>query len=558
MDIPLRRLTDPTLRDDVPDESHRRLYHIVDEPLSDRAPVSDSHPRRAVVLMPLFSLRGGGFGVGEIPDLPRFARWAASAGFKVVQLLPVGAVCGGETSPYAAASAFALDPVYLGLDDCEDFRLAGGRASLTSDEQALLEELNRAPRVRWGEVGALKARATRRAFARFQRDEWATGSDRARALARFIDERRDWLADYALFSVLHDRFGTHWQEWEPALRDRQAPAIATAREELREEILYRSWLQWQLDLQWHQARAEGERHGVALMGDLPFVVATDSADVWCHRDIFHPELRVGTPPDAFSADGQDWGLPLYDWEAMAKDDFAWMRARAARAGELYALYRVDHVIGLYRTFYRTPDRSRSGFVPAEEPAQVRLGETIIGILAGAGEVVAEDLGMVPPFLRPSLTALDIPGYRVLRWEKDDVHEDDEHTIVYRDPADWPVLSVAASGTHDIETNAEWYDALTEDERAALAVIPGLEVVAEHDHFDDEIRDALLRVLYGAPSELVAVPFQDALGTRERVNVPGTVTEVNWTYRMPMSLEALAADQPTITRLTRLSKDTGRE
>jgi 4-alpha-glucanotransferase len=513
--------------------------------------------RRAVVLMPLFSLRGGGFGVGEIPDLPRFARWAAGAGFQVVQLLPVGAVCGGETSPYSAASAFAIDPVYLGLDACEDFRLAGGRAALSRDEQALLEELNGAPRVRWAEVGALKARAAGRAFARFQRDEWRSGSDRARALSRFIEERRDWLADYALFSVLHDRAGAHWLQWDPALRERQPQALAAAREELHEEILYRSWLQWQLDLQWHEARAEGERHGVALMGDLPFVVATDSADVWCHQDIFHAELRVGTPPDAFSAEGQDWGLPLYDWEAMARDDFAWMRARARRAGELYALYRVDHVIGLYRTFFRTADRSRSGFVPPEEPEQIRLGETLLRILSDAGEVVAEDLGMVPPFLRPSLTAMEIPGYRVLRWEKDDVHEDDERVVVFRDPAEWPELSVAASGTHDIETNAEWYDALGEDERAALAAIPGLEAVADHEKFCDEIRDALLRVLYASPSELAAIPFQDALGSRERVNVPGTVTESNWTYRMPMTLEALGGDGETARRLAGLSKETGR-
>jgi 4-alpha-glucanotransferase len=165
--------------------------------------------------------------------------------------------------------------------------------------------------------------------------------------------------------------------------------------------------------------------------------------------------------------------------------------------------------------------------------------------------------MVPPFLRPSLTAMEIPGYRVLRWEKDDVHEDDEHTVVFRDPAEWPVLSVAASGTHDIESNAEWYDALGEDERAALAAIPGLEAVADHEKFCDEIRDALLRVLYASPAELAAIPFQDALGSRERVNVPGTVTESNWTYRMPMTLEALGRDGQAAARLAGLSKQTRR-
>jgi 4-alpha-glucanotransferase len=263
--------------------------------------------------MPLFSLRGGGFGVGEIPDLPRFTRWAEGAGFQMVQLLPVGAVCGGETSPYAAASAFALDPVYLGLDACEDFRLAGGRHSLPAEDREQLERLAVAERVQWGKVGPIKTRAAQRAFARFQEQEWKTGSARARQLARFCEERKDWLDDWTLFSVLHDDLHKGWLDWEPALRDRVPEALAAAREKYSEPILFRAWLQWQLDEQWHQARAEAAGQGVELMGDLPFVVATDSADVWSRRDIFHPELRVGTPPDAFSAEGQDWGLPLYDW-----------------------------------------------------------------------------------------------------------------------------------------------------------------------------------------------------------------------------------------------------
>jgi 4-alpha-glucanotransferase len=171
--------------------------------------------------------------------------------------------------------------------------------------------------------------------------------------------------------------------------------------------------------------------------------------------------------------------------------------------------------------------------------------------------VAEDLGMVPVFLRPSLERLGIPGYRVLRWERDEVLDAEEPRIVFRDPAAWPVLSVAASGTHDVETSAEWYDALASEERAALARVPGLERLAERERFDDQIRDALLRVLYAAPSELAAVPLQDALGSRERINVPGTVSDENWTFRMPVDVAALAADRDTAERLARLSADTGR-
>lgn len=514
--------------------------------------------RRACVLVPLFSIRTrSGYGLGEVPDIPRFARWAADAGFRVLQLLPVGEVCGGETSPYAAASAFALDPVYLGLDDCEDFAAAGGRASLSPEDRATLDELAGASHVAWDRVRALKDRAARRAFERFTRDEWPSGGQRVQALSRFREQHAAWLADYALFAVLHDRFAKSWVDWPAPLRDREPGVLAAARAEHDREILYKTWLQWQLDEQWQRARRAAEALGVALKGDLPFVTSGDSADVWAHRGDFRLDGRVGTPPDAFSAEGQDWGLPLYDWDRMRASGFAWHRARAARAGELYALYRVDHVIGLYRTFYRSTDGKESGFVPAEEDDQIRLGETILKMLADAGEVVAEDLGMVPEFLRPSLERLGIPGYKVLRWERDEVHQEDGKRLVWRDPAGWSELSVATSSTHDVEMHAQWYDGLPEAERAALAAVPGLEALAHHPRFDDVVRDALLRVLYASPSELVAITLQDALGSRERVNVPGTVSAANWTFRMPMDVDALAADRPTTERLARLAAETRR-
>ncbi len=524
---------------------------------------SPAKDRRACVLIPLFSLRTpSGFGLGEITDIPRFARWAASAGFRVMQFLPVNEICGGETSPYAAASAFALDPVYLGLDDCEDFQATGGRGGLTDEDRWVLGEVEAFPKVAWAKVRPLKDRVARRAFERFMRDEWENGSARAGELRRFRQEHEGWVEDYALFAVLHDRYQKSWLDWPAALRDRQGKALAAARSEHERQILYKCWLQWQLDGQWRKARAEAEAAGVSLMGDLPFVVSGDSADAWANRKVFHPELRVGTPPDAFSAEGQDWGLPLYDWEEMKRTKFAWMRARAARAGALYALYRVDHVIGLYRTFYRGTE-GVSGYVPEEESDQIRLGEKVIQILGEAGEVVAEDLGMVPEFLRPSLDRLKVPGYKVLRWERDEVanedSDDDEttKTIVYRDPARYPVLSVAASGTHDVEGHADWWDTLSTAERAAVCAIPGLENLAGHDRFDELVRDGLLRVLYNSPSELVAVPLGDALGTRERINVPGTVADTNWCFRMPMTIDHLADDRSTTERLSRLAMEARR-
>jgi 4-alpha-glucanotransferase len=156
---------------------------------------------------------------------------------------------------------------------------------------------------------------------------------------------------------------------------------------------------------------------------------------------------------------------------------------------------------------------------------------------------------VPPFLRDSLERLAVPGYRVLRWEKKDK--------AFIDPATWPKLSVATNATHDTDTTAEWYDGLAADERQLLAKVPGLELVTKKPRFDDAVRDALLTTLYRAPSQLVIIPFQDLLGHRERTNVPGTVSDSNWSYRMPMSIDELAGDKTTAERLQLLAREHAR-
>jgi 4-alpha-glucanotransferase len=361
-------------------------------------------------------------------------------------------------------------------------------------------------------------------------------------------ENRTWLDDYGLFSTIHEQLQKSWLDWAPGLRDRTPDAIADLRRKNDETLLEHSWLQWQLDEQWRKARRETSEIGVDLMGDLPFTVAMDSSDVWANRGIFRTDLRVGTPPEGEDA-GQDWGLPVYDWMALQRSDFGWLRARASRAGDLFSLYRIDHVAGFYRTFFRSADGKSSGFAPADERSQVRLGETVMRLMRHFGEVVGEDLGNVPSFLRPSLDRMGVPGFRVLRWEKDG---DD-----YRDPGQWPQNSVAATSTHDTEGIADWWDHLSEDERAALLKITSLKELDPKAAFDDHMRDALLRAVYATPSTLAIVPLQDAMGTRERINVPGTVAESNWSYRMAGDVDTLQGDAGNTERLAKLAEETGR-
>ena len=508
--------------------------------------------RKAGVLLPLFSVRTkNGWGVGEIPDLEVLAAWAAQAQLAIVQLLPVNEVRGGETSPYSASSAFAIDPVYLGLDACEDFQAAGGRKALGKEDRRLLDELILSPKVDWPRVRALKDRAARLAFRHFLSADGKRGGKRAKALKDFRCQN-EWLNDHALYCALHDHLKKGWKDWPPELRDRDKTALTHAARQNAKEILYQCWLQWQLDRQWQEARKNACRWGVDFMGDLPFVVSWDSSDVWAHREWFRLDRRVGTPPDFFSPTGQDWGLPLYDWPTMARTDFQWMRERARRSGTMYGLFRVDHVIGMYRTYSRSHDGRRASFSPSDEEAQIRLGETLLTIMSGFGQVIAEDLGAVPDFLPPSLARLKVPGYRVLRWEKIETWRNGHKEILVRDPASWPVISVATSGTHDTETQAEWWNNISPEERRAFIALPAMQGLDPHQDFDLRIRDGLLQTLYASRSQLCLLPFQDLMGSRERVNVPGTVNDGNWTYRMPMDLDDLRADQDTTHRLAQLA------
>ena len=284
-------------------------------------------------------------------------------------------------------------------------------------------------------------------------------------------------------------------------------------------------------------------------------IRDSSADVWARRGDFRLDARVGVPPDAFSETGQDWGLPVYRWDVMEKDGFPWLTERGRRMADLYGLYRVDHVVGLYRTYYFPSDGGPPAFVPVGEAAQLENGERALEIFSRGARVIAEDLGTVPDFVRTSLEEIEIPGYRVLRWER---HWHDPGQP-FRDPGKWPAVSVATTGTHDTDSLADWFESMTEEERTAFLELPELAPLRARGatRFDDEVRDAILELAYQAGSDLLLLPFQDAFGLRERVNVPGTVNDDNWTYRIPRDLSTLPADLGACERLRGLAVRSGR-
>jgi 4-alpha-glucanotransferase len=513
--------------------------------------------RHAGVFVPLFSLASTrSWGIGEWPDVAPMAGWLQAAGQDLLQVLPLCEMTSGQCSPYSALSAMALDPIFIGLADLEDFRGAGGEAALTAAERAELARLRATPLVDYDGVRRLKTSALRLAFRRFLDAEWRPGSGRRAELESYIDAQAWWLEDFALFRVLHDRHGeSPWTAWPDELRSREPAALARARAALGEEILFVQYLQWTSDVQWRRAREDA--WPVALIGDMPFTVSWDSADVWAHQVSFDLTATVGAPPDAFSAAGQDWGLPPYRWEALRALGYEWLRQRARRSADLYDGCRIDHVVGFYRTYVRPRDGRPPRFVPATEPEQLSLGEEVLGALGASGlRIVAEDLGTIPDFVRVSLARLRIPGYRVLRWERAWKTPGQP----FLDPVSYPAVSLATSGTHDVESQADWWDGLSRDERAKVGLIPALRGVPEQvlqAGYTAEIRDALLRALYQSGSDLVIVPIQDVFGWRDQINRPGTLSDANWTYRLPWPSDQLGVQPVALERAHTLRRWTER-
>jgi 4-alpha-glucanotransferase len=499
------------------------------------------------MLVPLFSLASStSWGIGEFADLPRMGAWLERAGQRVLLMLPLNEMPERERSPYSALSAMALDPQFITIESIDDFRAIGGESSLEPALRTRLDDTRRASSIDYATVRELKQIALRRSFARFVDAEWRLDTSRASALRRFIDAQRWWLDDYALFRALQVRYGERvWDDWPEDIRTRNGDALERARGELADEVLFRQYVQWIASEQWAAARSATP--DIAVFGDLPFAVGAESADVWAGQHAFRLDRSVGVPPDAFSTTGQDWQLPAYRWDVLEERDFRLLRNRAARQANLFDGYRIDHLVGFYRMYTRPLGGGQGVFTPSEPRDQQALGERIMRVFQESGaEIIAEDLGVVPDFVRESLARLSIPGYRVFRWERR-WHDPGRP---FKDPVDYAPVSVATSGTHDTEPLVVWWENAPVEERRAVLEIPS---VRERVGIDDPdpigstelapaLRDALLETLYASGSDLLVLPIQDVFGWRDRINQPATIGAHNWTWKLPWPTDRLLEER----------------
>jgi 4-alpha-glucanotransferase len=508
--------------------------------------------RCAGILIPLFSIRTrDSLGRGEILDLAPMMDFALSMGHRAIQLLPLDETGPDDLSPYSAMSVMAIDPMYISVGG-----LAGvGRVVLRRARAAVGKARFVPRRIIWREKSALLERAYRASRAR-------GGGDEGAQFDAFIEANSYWINDYALYRALKERFNwASWETWPAQIAQRDPAALASARRELAEPIeMYRYW-QFIAHRQWSQMRAHASAHGALIGGDLAFSPRRDSAEVWANQDEFDLVRTVGAPPDGFNPKGQRWGLPLPNWNQMRASGFKLLRARARRAGSLYDLIRIDHVVGLYRTYNFGPDPDAAGtFTPADEADQRLQGEAVIGAIqqeAGAAQLIAEDLGTVLPWVRQSLTRMGVPGYKVMQWERNWGQPGES----FVSPADYPELSLATTGTHDTEPLVVWWRAQPIAEREKFLRALGLEGrVNPHAMLEEAARVAIIAALYAAPSRLVIIPIQDLFGWSARINRPGTISDSNWTYRMPLTLERMRrsrAIQSQVASLREIAIRSGR-
>lgn len=486
-------------------------------------------------LFPLFSMRHKkDWGIGDTRSMTLWFDAMKAMNLNLLQVLPINEMPPGVSCPYTALSAFALDPIYIAVDELPEFKEAPALVEEINSRrfQSGLRQLRRAGTVMYNEVRGLKFTALWKVYTHFHQNHILKDSALANEFRAFCHANAGWLDDYAVFRRLKDTHNwTSWTHWEGPLKDRDQQALKQL--QLREEnqILFFKYLQWAIHRQWTAARARAAELDIKILGDLPFMVNQESSDVWARQAEFDINREIGAPPDAFSETGQRWGLPAYNWDVIENNNFDWWRSKVKKAAEFYDLFRIDHMVGFFRTWVIPRDVAlKPDFDIKDENAQRERGKRFIQAVAGASRMlpVAEDLGLIPPYVGEVLNELNVPGYKVMRWEKT------KDGTSYIDPGTYGPVSLATSSTHDNEPLADWWDTVDPAEKKLFwKLVSGDESVPPPFA---KARVKTLAALLGAGSRIVILPIQDIFGTKDRVNTPGTLGDHNWTYRFPTPAE----------------------
>jgi len=546
----------------------------------------DADKKIAGLLVPIFALRGASdLGIGDTKCVLDAIDFLAKHKLKVFQVLPINET-GPDNSPYNAISSIALDPVYLSL--VPDMVPGLGGTMLTDAVSTdLAAELGQGP-VNYSKVKALKLQILFQAFLAFEKSDSKEKAD----FEKFLQTEKDWLEDYALFRALIDEEGgnvcwTHWRQ------DYQSPAAARATlansslvKQIAEKSRFYQYVQWVAFKQWQTIRRHADDKGVELMGDIPFGVSRYSADVWSKRQLFEMEWSGGAPPERFfQADpfttnwGQNWGIPVYNWDAHRKENFAFWRSRVKHVADIFHYFRIDHVLGFFRVyaFPWLPERNAEftdlteaeakkltggklpQFIPRDDetPKNCKLNcaegtEFLQVILEAAGDncgVVAEDLGMVPDYVRPRLKELGIPGFTIPIFERD------EKDRSFKTREEQEKLSLVTFGTHDHQPIKSFYEGLCRwwhgenghqgwlEVQHLMKFLQWPENVEPPQEFTPELHHRFIDILTECNCWLAIFMISDLLGVSQRFNEPGIAGDSNWSQRLAFPLADYEHEKP---------------
>ncbi len=469
--------------------------------------------RQSGVLLHPTSLPGR-YGIGSLNRAAyEWVDFLAATRQSLWQVLPLGPTGYGD-SPYQSFSSFAGNPYLISLEELADDGL------LNAAELANAPDFP-ADRVDFGAIYTWKLGVLARVAANFASHSPA---DLREAFDRFCVDQADWLDDFALFMALKDAHnGASWNQWEMPLRGRDPKAIAKAALDHAEAIHRHRFNQWLFFNQWTRLKAYANEQGIQVVGDIPIFVAMDSSDAWTNPDEFflddeyHPTVVAGVPPDYFAETGQLWGNPLYRWDAMAKNGYAWWLRRIRAALRVYDMVRIDHFRG-FAGYWEVPAGEKTAVngrwvkgpgAPFFEVVKRELGDL---------PIIAEDLGEITPDVIALRDGFDLPGMKVLQFA---FSTDASDKFL---PHNFRPGFVVYSGTHDNDTTRGWYERSATDH--------------ERDHFRRYCRtdgnDAawtLVELAFRSVAVIAVVPLQDLLnlGSEARMNLPGRA-DGNWTWR----------------------------
>lgn len=470
--------------------------------------------RKSGILLPVSSLPSR-FGIGAFSrQAYEFVDFLEQAGQKLWQILPLGPTGYGD-SPYQSFSTFAGNPYFIDLEALVD------KGWLTEAEFLEADFGDDEGRVDYEKIYLARFQVLKLAYLKAKGE----GIEEKPQFKAFVEENAYWLEDYALYTAVKQAFGgVSWIEWEEDIRLRKPESLALYRERYKEETGFCRFQQYLFAKQWQALKDYANRKGIEIVGDIPIYVAYDSADTWSHPELFmltengEPSAVAGCPPDAFSATGQLWGNPLYDWDYHKKTDYDWWMKRIAYCYRLYDVLRIDHFRG-FDEYWAVPFGD-----PTAENGRWEKGpgydlfDTMKNKL-GKRKVIAEDLGFLTDSVIRLVKKTGFPGMKVLQFAFDS-REDSDYL-----PHNYERNCVVYTGTHDNDTTCGWYNSIPAKDR---------HFAARYLHLPRRRGAcwAFIRAALSSVADTAIIPMQDylELGSEARINTPSTLGG-NWEWRM---------------------------